>query len=167
MEEISRLKLEEYKKELQSLQESVPELVRKKQDARAEGDLRENTEYDIASTELTKTLMRITRLEEIMSDVKVIEPDHGQYITLGSFVEIFSEQCPDVGKLILRLDNEGNILAEEEYNQVLSIHSTLGTAILNGTSGIYTVQTESGQIQWNVRKVPFEEIAKRFNLPEF
>ena len=48
--EISSYKKMEYEEELNKIIKDIPALTEKKQNARAEGDLSENTEYDIAST---------------------------------------------------------------------------------------------------------------------
>lgn len=164
MEEISQLKLIEYKKELRELQESIPVLAAKKAEARAEGDLRENAEYDFASAELSKAQLRAAQLFDLIDNCKVIVPDKGQYISLGCFVRIKCLNRDTLDEQILRLDNEGNILAPEPYNRVLSIHSALGSAILNGVSGEYTIQTEVGEVKYHVDKVPFEEIQKMWDL---
>lgn len=164
MEEISQLKLFEYKKELKELQESIPLLATKKAEARAEGDLKENAEYDFASAELSKAQLRAAQLFELIDNCKVIVPDKGLYITLGCFVRIKCLNKELLGEQILRLDNEGNILAKEPYNRVLSVHSALGSAILNGVSGEYTIQTEAGEIRYQVDKVPLDEIKRIWDL---
>lgn len=164
MEEISQLKLYEYKKELKELQESIPILATKKAEARAEGDLKENAEYDFASAELSKAQLRVAQLLEMINNCKIIVPDKGLYITLGCFVRIKCLNRDSFEEQILRLDNEGNILAKEPYNRVLSVRSALGSAILNGVSGEYSIQTEAGEVKYQVDKVPLEEIKKIWNL---
>lgn len=162
--EISKLKLIEYQKELKELNERLPGIVKRKQDACAEGDLRENTEYETASAEHNSVKLRIMQLETLINDSKIIEPDLGQYINLGSFVKVKLLNDDDAEELILRVDNEGDMLAEEPYNRVLSVKSPLGAAILNSVSGEYSIQAPIGQLKYAVTKVPFDEIKEMYGL---
>lgn len=163
--EISRLKLIEYQKELKSLNERLPDIIRRKQAACAEGDLRENTEYDTASTEHNSVKIRIMQLETLINDSKIIEPDLGQYINLGSFVRVKPLGLEDEEEeLVLRVDSEGDMLAEEPYNRVLSVKSPLGAAILNSVSGEYTIQAPMGELRYAVTKIPFDEIKAMYDL---
>lgn len=162
--EISKLKLIEYQKELKELNERLPEIIKRKQDACAEGDLRENTEYETASTEHNSVKLRIMQLETLINDSKIIEPDLGQYINLGSFVKVKSLDNEAEEELILRVDNEGDMLADEPYNRVLSIKSPLGAAILNSVSGEYSIHAPVGKLRYSVTKVPFDEIKNMYGL---
>lgn len=163
--EISKLKLIEYQKELKELNERLPEIIKRKQDACAEGDLRENTEYETASTEHNSVKMRIMQLETLINDSKIIEPDLGQYINLGSFVKVKPlANGEEEEELILRVDNEGDMLADEPYNRVLSVKSPLGAAILNSVSGEYCIQAPVGKLRYAVTKIPFDEIRNMYGL---
>ena len=162
--EISKLKLIEYQKELKELNERLPEIVKRKQDACAEGDLRENTEYETASAEHTSVKVRIMQLETLINDSKIIEPDLGQYINLGSFVRIKPLDAEDEEELILRVDNEGDMLADEPYNRILSVKSPLGAAVLNSVSGEYSIQAPIGKLRYAVTKIPFDEIRNMYGL---
>ena len=162
--EISKLKLIEYQKELKELNERLPGIIKRKQDACAEGDLRENTEYETASTEHNSVKLRIMQLETLINDSKIIEPDLGQYINLGSFVKVKSLDDEEEEELILRVDNEGDMLADEPYNRVLSVKSPLGAAVLNSVSGEYSIQAPVGKLRYTVTKIPFDEIRNMYGL---
>lgn len=153
--EISRAKLLEYQEELQEIIDKIPILVQQKQDARAEGDLSENTEFDIASAELSKATLRKSTLEALINDSTIVESDNGPRIGLGSYVEIECLNDGTIKKRILRVDSEGDTIAEDKLKCILGINSALGRAIYNGISGKYTIQTPGGMLEYQVTKIPF------------
>ena len=161
--EISSYKKMEYEEELNKIIRDIPALTEKKQNARAEGDLSENTEYDIASTELEQAIQRKAQLESILTEATVVEAGGGPRISLGCFVEITCLSRQDFGKRILRLDAEGSTINENPLNRILSIRSPLGQAINNGVSGNYTIQADAGELQYHVQKLQLQEVQEALN----
>lgn len=161
---ISSFKKLEYENELKKINEDIPNLTEKKQAARAEGDLSENTEYDIASAELEQAITRKSVIETILKEAEVLETGNGPRIGLGSFVELTIPDDPSFGKRILRLDADGITINDDPLNRVLSISSTLGKAINNGISGLYTIQADVGEITYKVQKIPYAEVKRILNV---
>lgn len=160
--EMSRLKWKEYHEELQKLKEQIPILAQKKKDAKEEGDLSENTEYEVASAEFNKAILRQAELEELTENSIIIEPDNGPQINLGCFVRIECLSDKSIPTRILRVDNEGSTRADKPYNRILGIASPLGRAIYHGVSGKYEIQTERGKLIYNVTKIAQNEAFKEF-----
>lgn len=163
--EISRFKEIEYLEELGHLREQIPILMRRKQEARAEGDLSENTEYDVASSELNQAYLRQAALEELLANSKVTEIDDGPRIGVGSFIRV-KNITNNFKEMILRLDNEGLFIADKPQNCVLTTDSALGKAVLNGISGEYTIQAPSGSLVYLVTKIPFKDAIRIFGLED-
>ena len=159
--EISESKFKEYLEELKIINEKIPEVIARKNEARAEGDLKENTEFDVASYELEQLREQKSDLEEIIAKATVIDSSHNSgRIGIGSFVDITCISHPDVGRRILRLDANGTTIDKDPMKRILSIHSKLGSAIANSVSGTYKIQTERGEMTYTVKQITYDE-AKR------
>ncbi len=104
--------LDELLKEQENLIHVVRnEVIRELQEARAQGDLSENADYDAARDHQARVEARIRDLEAMIANAEIIDEDKGagasKTVTLGSTVKI--------------LDLEDN--AEEVYTIVGSIES--------------------------------------------
>lgn len=120
--------------------------------ARDKGDLSENEEYAAASTNVQQTRQRLIQIADELADVEILEIDRGPRIGLGCKVEI--TEVSKEGKPLAKsrqfyLDEHGDTVIEG----VLGTHSVLGKAILNGTNGIYKIQTEIGTLFYSVKKI--------------
>ena len=150
--EISKIQLDNYKKEYEEIKKELPIVTKRKQDARAEGDLSENAEYDIARTEHEQLTQRLNQLENIIANAVVVDSDKGSRIGLGSYVKVKCLTSSVFDEMILRLDESGDPVSDPK-NRVLDVSSALGKKIFNGVSGIYKVQTPSGEVTFSVTKV--------------
>lgn len=65
------------------------EIAQKLKEARAQGDLSENAEYDAAKDEQSKMEARIAQIEHILRNSEIISESDGDCITLGSKVKLF------------------------------------------------------------------------------
>ncbi|MCI8270823.1 MAG: transcription elongation factor GreA [Erysipelotrichaceae bacterium] len=104
--------LDELLKEQENLIHVVRnEVIRELQEARAQGDLSENADYDAARDHQARVEARIRDLEAMIANAEIIDEDKGagasKTVTLGSTVRI--------------LDLEDNV--EEVYTIVGSIES--------------------------------------------
>lgn len=158
--DISKYQLDSYKKEYERIKAELPAVTKRKQDARAEGDLSENTEYDIAKAEHEQLTQRMNQLESIISNANIIDVDNGTRICLGSFVRIRCITVPEAGEMVLRLDANGDPVSDKD-NRVLGVKSPLGRKIFNGVSGVYKIQAPAGELEYEVTKITAEE-AKRY-----
>lgn len=162
--EVSASRLAEYREELDEIKRQIPIISKQKREARAEGDLRENTEYDIASQELDQALSRKIELERIIEEATVIENDSSNRIGIGSYVRIDPISHPDVGVRVLRVDSSGITVSEDPMKRILSINSKLGNAINNSTSGVYKIQTDRGEMTYSVKKITREEAEEFYGI---
>ena len=81
--------LQELKKELDFLKtEKRPEVIAALKDARAQGDLSENAEYDAARTEQAEVEGKIKELEAMIENAVVITEVKKDVVSLGNKVKI-------------------------------------------------------------------------------
>lgn len=114
--------LEELLKEQENLIHVVrKEVIQELQEARAQGDLSENADYDAARDRQARVEARIRELETMLANVELIDESpkgNSKIVKLGSTVKI--------------LDMESN--EEEEYTIVGSIESDPFTGRLSNIS---------------------------------
>lgn len=84
---LTREGIEKFKEELDFLLKvRMEEIKEKLQEARAQGDLSENAEYDAAREEQAQTFERIQELQFILKNAVVIESEGGDVVQIGSSV---------------------------------------------------------------------------------
>lgn len=145
-------------KQYKALRSEYLEVKNKLEDAIAEqqkavdmGDLRENEEYATARARTEAVTRQKTEIEEMLNEAEIIAEDRSPRITVGSIVDV----C--------KVDSAGNPAGQERrftvgltgdtvLKGVLGIKSSLGKAILNGTSGLYKIP-DNGGLSYSVRKV--------------
>lgn len=143
---------------LKKLEDELQELkiVRRKdvaariKDAREQGDLSENAEYDAAKEEQAEIETRITLVEKMLRNVEVIDEDEldADVISIGSRVkvkdDIFGEQ-------------EYTIVGSTEsdpLNGRISNESPLGIALLSHKPGDeITVDTPGGSTKYQILEI--------------
>ncbi len=129
---------------------SRKEIAEKIKEARAQGDLSENAEYDAALDEQRDIEARIVEIEEILKNSAVMDehPDDGT-INIGSHVTI----C-EIGT---DFDMEIDIVGSSEANSLkgrISNESPVGMALMRKQAGdIVTVETDEGSVQYEIRQV--------------
>lgn len=120
--------------------EDRPRVIEALKDARAQGDLSENAEYDAARDEQARIENEIKELEEIIKSAVIIEEN---------------ESSDNVGKTITVVyvdDNEedtfslvSSSLESDPFNGKISKESPLGKAVFEANVGdVVNVKTESG-----------------------
>jgi len=135
--------------ELQVLKtERRKDVAEKIKDARAQGDLSENAEYDAAKEEQAEIEARIVVLEKMLRNAEVIDE------------EDLSVGVVSVGNKVTVLDREFN--EEVEYSIVgsaeadpangrISNESPLGAALLGHAKGdVVTVDAPAGSIEYEI-----------------
>ncbi len=118
------------------------EVAEKLKEARAQGDLSENAEYDAAKEEQREIEARIEEIDKILRNVEVADDDtKGNTITIGSTVKLLDEEFKEeieykiVGSIeadILKnkISNEspvGAALMGKKKNQKISVETANGT----------------------------------------
>ena len=140
--------LDEIKKELEELKMvKRPEVIEALKEARAQGDLSENAEYDAARSEQAIVESRIKELEAMVENVKVIEKTNTDVVSIGSNVII--EYIDDNEK------EEYSIVGSKEadpFSNKISNESPIAQAILGQKKGT-TVSVDSPNGKYDVKIV--------------
>ena len=133
--------LDEIKKELDELKlVKRPEVIAALKDARAQGDLSENAEYDAARTEQAIVEARIKDLEVMVENAVVITKADSDKVGLGTTVTIEYVGDDDT--------EEYSIVGSQEadpFENKISNESPIAKAIMNKKVGdIVTVESPNG-----------------------
>jgi transcription elongation factor GreA len=87
--QLTKQGLDSLQSELGELKESKrPALVERLANARAEGDLKENSDYHNAKDELEFLDGRIEELEDVLKNAVVVESVNGSSVTIGNSVKV-------------------------------------------------------------------------------
>lgn len=137
--EEGRLNLEREKQHLIDIDR--PNNIKALQDARSQGDLSENADYDAAREEQSRIEARIAEITEILKNVKIITKDSSNRVTTGKNVTI---EFIGMNKTE-SYDIVGTIEADP-FEHKISNESPLGKAIMGHDKGTtLTVVTEKGK----------------------
>lgn len=137
--EEGRLNLEREKQHL--IDVDRPNNIKALQDARSQGDLSENADYDAAREEQSRIEARIAEITEILKNVKIITKDSSNRVTTGKNVTI---EFIGMNKTE-SYDIVGTIEADP-FEHKISNESHLGKAIMGHDKGTtLTVVTEKGK----------------------
>ncbi len=118
------------------------EIAAKIKDARGQGDLSENAEYDAAREEQAQIEARIKELEQTLQDVKIIETDTNKSkISLGSQVKLLDMEFQEEVIFMIVGSTEsdpsnGKISNESPLGNALIGHKTGDTVDVNSPDGI-------------------------------
>ncbi|MDD3959547.1 MAG: transcription elongation factor GreA [Clostridiaceae bacterium] len=127
------------------------EISERLKDARGQGDLTENSEYDDAKEAQAKNEARIMELEEILKNARVIDEEEisKTKVTLGSLVTLRDEETKEETQYSLVNPNEGDIFMNR-----ISSDSPVGQAIHGKKKGqIVDVQTTKGTYKYKIVKI--------------
>ena len=138
--------LDEIKKELEELKlVKRPEVIEALKEARAQGDLSENAEYDAARNEQAIVESRIKELEAMVENATVIEKTNSDVVSIGSNVTL--EYVEDNEK------EEYSIVGSKEadpFSNKISNESPIAKAILGQKKGA-TVSVDSPNGKYDVK----------------
>lgn len=128
---ITKEGLKELQAELKELVEvKRPDVIEKIKEARAQGDLSENAEFDAAREEQGIIEDRIAEIERIIADSKVVDSSAtASKVRIGSTVEIVYEDGDQEEYQIV------GTLEADPFNNKISNISPLGSALLNRAKG--------------------------------
>lgn len=151
MAEKKNLMTKEGKKKLEDeLQDLIhvqrPAITKKIAEAREQGDLSENAEYDAAMDEQGKIEDRIKDIQEILKDAVVVADDDTGKINIGYTVKLLDLEENEEDEYKIVGSNEVDIL-----NGKISNESPVGAAVIGHVAGdIVTVETEAGSFQYKI-----------------
>ncbi|MGI6377549.1 MAG: transcription elongation factor GreA [Bacilli bacterium] len=121
--------VEQLQDELKRLKEvERAEVVQQLREARAQGDLSENAEYDAARNKQAQIEGRIIELENMLSNARIIHPKNGgvRVVRLGATVVIKNHKTGKESEFII----VGSVEADPRQGKI-SNESALAKAILN------------------------------------
>ena len=127
--EIERLKDVDRKENLEALKE-----------ARAQGDLSENADYDAARDKQAEIEGRIKEIEGILKNYQIIKEDHSNKVNIGKTVVLKVGSLPESEYTIV-----GSLEANPREKKI-SNESPIGKGIIGSKKGAtLNIKTETGQ----------------------
>ncbi|MBU1093839.1 MAG: transcription elongation factor GreA [Firmicutes bacterium] len=111
-------------------------------EARAQGDLSENADYDAARNEQARIEARIAEIENIIKNVKIIKTTSEDIVNIGKTVSVRFVETNELKEFYL----VGSIEADPKARKI-SVESPIGKAMINHAEGdTVEVKTETGRI---------------------
>ena len=124
-----------------------PRIIEAIKEARAQGDLSENADYDAARDEQAKIEARIQELEYMLEHAKIIEKKVGDKVQVGTTVTV--EYVEDGEEEVYSI--VGSMEADPFENKI-SNESPIGKAIMNKKVG-ETISVESPNGSYDIKIV--------------
>ena len=144
--------LKKYESELEELKVNKrQEVAQKIKEAREQGDLSENAEYDAAKDEQRDIEARIEELEKLLKNAEVVDEDEVDLdkISIGCKIKILDIEFND--------ELEYKIVGSTEANSLkgkISNESPVGHALLGHKVGdLVEVETQVGVIKYQVLEI--------------
>ena len=149
---ISEKAMKEYQDELSNLKKNArPEIAQKIKEAREQGDLSENAEYDAARDEQRDIEARISELEEIINNSEVYDESEMKegHVNLDSTVKLMDLTYDEEVTFRIVSSTEADSL-----NGKISNESPVGRALMNKKKGNKVkVETPQGVIEYKILDV--------------
>lgn len=144
--------LKQYEDELQDLKVNKrQEIAQKIKEAREQGDLSENAEYDAAKDEQRDIEARIEQLEKLLKNAEVVveEEIDLEKINIGCRVKVLDMEFDEEMEFKIVGSTEANSLQNKISNE-----SPVGHALLGKKAGdIVDVEIQAGVIQYKVLEI--------------
>ena len=144
--------LKKYEDELQDLKVNKRhDIAQKIKEAREQGDLSENAEYDAAKEEQREIEARIEEIDAILKNAEVADDDDakGDVVTVGSTVKIHDEEFDEDIEYKIVGSTEANILQGKISNE-----SPVGKALLGKKKNQkISVETATGVLKFKILSV--------------
>lgn len=144
--------LKKYEDELQDLKVNRRrEVAEKIKEAREQGDLSENAEYDAAKDEQRDIELRIEELEKLLKNAEVVDEDEVdlEKISIGCKVRVYDVDFDEEMEFSIVGSTEANSLQNKISNE-----SPVGMALIGKKAGdTVDVETQAGVIQYKVLEI--------------
>ena len=127
------------------------EVAAKIKEAREQGDLSENAEYDAAKDEQRDIEARIEELEKILKNAEIVVEDDVdlEKINIGCTVDVYDREFEEEIEFKIVGSTEANSLAGKISNE-----SPVGRALIGKKVGdVVAVETQAGVIEYEVLKI--------------
>ena len=144
--------LKPYEDELQNLKVvRRKEVAQKIKEAREQGDLSENAEYDAAKDEQRDIELRIEELEKLLKNAEVVveEEIDVNKINIGCKVKLLDVEYDEEMEFYIVGSTEANSLQNKISNE-----APVGRALIGKSVGdVVDVETQAGIIQYKVLEI--------------
>ncbi len=144
--------LQKLENELQDLKVvKRKEVAQKIKEAREQGDLSENAEYDAAKDEQRDIELRIEEIEKILKNAEVVVEDEVDLdkISVGCTVKVFDVEYEEEMEFKIVGSTEANSLKGKISNE-----SPVGRALIGKKAGdVVSVETQAGVIEYKVMDI--------------
>ena len=144
--------LKQYEDELQNLKVvKRKEVAQKIKEAREQGDLSENAEYDAAKDEQRDIEARIEQLEKLLKNAEVVveEEIDVNKINIGCKVKLLDVEYDEEMEFYIVGSTEANSLQNKISNE-----APVGRALIGKSVGdVVDVETQAGIIQYKVLEI--------------
>ena len=144
--------LKKYEDELANLKQvRRKEVAQKIKEAREQGDLSENAEYDAAKDEQREIELRIEELEKLLRNVEVVVEDEIDLdkISVGCQVKLYDVEYDEEIEFRIVGSTEANSLQNRISNE-----SPVGKALIGRKVGdTVEVETQAGTIEYKVLEI--------------
>ena len=144
--------LKQYEDELQNLKVfKRKEVAQKIKEAREQGDLSENAEYDAAKDEQRDIELRIEELEKLLKNAEVVVEDEIDVdkINIGCKVKLLDVEYDEEMEFFIVGSTEANSLQNKISNE-----SPVGQALIGKKAGdVVDVETQMGTIQYKILEI--------------
>lgn len=144
--------LKQYEDELQNLKVvKRKEVAEKIKEAREQGDLSENAEYDAAKDEQRDIELRIEELEKLLKNAEVVVEEEIDLdkINVGCKVKVYEVDFDEEMEFKIVGSTEANSLQNKISNE-----SPVGKALIGKKVGdVVDVETQVGTIQYKVLEI--------------
>ena len=144
--------LKKLEAELQDLKvvrrREVAQLIK---EARSQGDLSENAEYDAAKEEQAAVEARIVQLEKMLRSAEVIDEESlgGEVVSIGSKVKVFDIEYKEQVEYLIVGSTEADPVEGRISNE-----SPLGIALIGrGLNEDVSVEAPDGLIQYRILEI--------------
>lgn len=127
------------------------EVADKIREAREQGDLSENAEYDAAKDEQRDIEARIEEIEKILKNAEVVVEDEVDVdkVNVGCTVTVLDMEYEDEMDFRIVGSSEANSLKGKISNE-----SPVGKALMGKAAGeVVTVETQAGVFQYKILKI--------------
>ena len=144
--------LKQYEDELQNLKVfRRKEVAQKIKEAREQGDLSENAEYDAAKDEQRDIEVRIEELEKLLKNAEVVVEDEIdlEKISVGCQVKVLEMDEDEEMEFRIVGSTEANSLQNKISNESPVGHALLGKKV----GDVVDVETQVGVIQYKVLEI--------------
>ena len=127
------------------------EVAQKIKEAREQGDLSENAEYDAAKDEQRDIEARIEELEKLLKNVEVVGQDEvdADTVGIGSRVKLYDVEMDEEVEYTIVGSTEADAL-----NGKISNESTVGAELIGSKFGeTIVVETISGDLEFKILEI--------------